>query len=98
MGVESPSFFLVVESGTVGVSYNNYFDIKKVDHEKVSISFWGEKGEGNSWTKIMLILNLGEIKQVIIISSSKRTIWNWSKNPPIKKGKNEGETFWSGGY
>lgn len=39
IGVEPPSFFLVMESGTVGISYNNYFDIKKVDHEKVSISF-----------------------------------------------------------
>lgn len=37
IGVESPSFFLVMESGTVGISYSNYFDIKKVDHEKASV-------------------------------------------------------------
>lgn len=45
-GVELPSFFLVLEAGRVGSSYNIYFDIKKVGHEKLSISFWGEKGEG----------------------------------------------------
>lgn len=37
MGVESPSFFLVIDSGKIEISYNNYFDIKKVDHEKASV-------------------------------------------------------------
>lgn len=84
IGFEPPSFFPVMESGTVEISYTNYFDIKKVDHEKVSICFWGEKGESNCWTKIMLILNLGEIK-LVIIKSSKRTIWSWFKKSSYKK-------------